>query len=379
MKSKLPVTNISIFAKMSNLAMKYNAINLSQGFPNYSSDSSLFDLVKFYMDKGFNQYAPLQGVQELRDAICDKIGALYQNKLDANTEVCITSGATQAVYTAIQTFIHQGDEAIIFDPSFDVYSPDVVLAGGKPKRIPLFYPDFKIDWDRIEREITSNTKLLILNSPNNPTGYTLSEYDIKRLEKIIKENHQIYLLSDEVYEHLTFDGLEHNSILNHPSLYNRSIITFSFGKTFHNTGWKIGYAVASEKIMREFKKIHQFIVYSVNTPIQFALAEFLKTKSHYHDLPEIYEAKRDYFLELISASKFKFIPTKGTYFQLLDYSDISQEMDIDFSERLIKEFGVATIPLSSFYEINPEQKLLRVCFAKTEDVLKSATEKLCKI
>jgi methionine aminotransferase len=378
-KSKLPSTGTTIFATMSQLAAEYNAINLSQGFPNYSSDKKLFDLVYAYMQKGYNQYAPLHGVAELRAAIAQKIERLYRQTIDSNQEICITAGATQAVFTAIQTLVEQGDEVLIFDPSFDIYSPDVVLAGGIPKRIALSYPDFIIDWDTIQTLITEKTKLIILNTPNNPTGKSLTPADILGIENLLSQFPSLYLLSDEVYEHLVFDGILHPSILRYPNLYQRSIVTFSFGKTFHNTGWKVGYAVAPPKLMREFKKIHQFVVFSVNTPVQYALADYLNEVHHYLELPEIYQTKRDFFLSAISNSKFKFIPAEGTYFQLLDYSGISNENDIDFAIHLTKKIGVATIPISPFYEKKMEQKLLRLCFAKTNDVLEQAAEKLCRI
>lgn len=379
MKSKLPSTGTTIFAKMSFLAAEYNAINLSQGFPNYSSDKKLFDLVHFYMQKGYNQYAPLQGVAELRNAIAQKVEHLYHQKINPNEEICITAGATQAVFTAIQTLVEHGDEVLIFDPSFDIYTPDVVLAGGTAKRIALVYPDFTIDWVAVKKLIHSKTKLIILNTPNNPTGKSLSKEDIFALEELIEEFPNLYILSDEVYEHLVFDGIEHCSILKYPALYKRSIVTFSFGKTFHNTGWKVGYAIAPPKIMKEFKKIHQFVVFSVNTPVQYALADYLNEPEHYLNLPGIYQSKRDLFLNAISCSKFKFIAAQGTYFQLLDYSAISEENDIDFAERLTKEIGVASIPISPFYAQKMEQKLLRLCFAKTDDVLELAAQKLCQI
>ncbi len=379
MKSKLPSTGTTIFATMSHLAAEYNAINLSQGFPNYSSDKKLFDLVYTYMQKGYNQYAPLHGVTELRMAIAQKVESLFHQSIDPNQEICITAGATQAVFTAIQTLVEQGDEVLIFDPSFDIYSPDVVLAGGIPKRMALLYPDFKIDWEEIQQLITEKTKLIILNTPNNPTGKSLTPDDIIAIENLLLQYPNLYILSDEVYEHLVFDGMLHSSILRYPNLYQRSIVTFSFGKTFHNTGWKVGYAIAPPNLMREFKKIHQFVVFSVNTPVQYALADYLNEAHHYLELPNKYQAKRDLFLSAIAGSKFKFIPAEGTYFQLLDYSEISEENDIDFAIKLTKEIGVATIPISPFYEKKMEQKLLRLCFAKTNDVLEQAAEKLCRI
>lgn len=330
------------------------------------------------MDKGFNQYAPYSGVEPLRQAIANKVSALYNRKLNIDKEICITAGATQAVYTAIQTIVHPGDEVIIFDPAFDIYAPAVKLAGGKVVRIPSKYPNFDIDWDRVNDEINSKTQLIIINSPNNPTGKILYLDDIIALENIVKQN-DLYILSDEVYEHMVFDDRKHHSILGSSVLYNRSIVTFSFGKTFHNTGWKMGYAIAPEYMMNEFKKLHQFIVFSVNTPVQYALVDFLADDSHYIHLAKEYQAKRDHFLDLLKDARFKFIPTSGTYFQLLNYAEISNLNDMDFAFELAQKHGVATIPLSSFYEKPSEQKLIRVCFAKTPDILIAAAEKLCKI
>ncbi len=363
---------------MSALAKKHNAINLSQGFPNYSSDPKLFELVKKYMDKGLNQYAPLSGVKPLRDAIAHKIKKRNQREIDTDNEVCITAGATQAVYTAIQTIVHKGDEAIIIDPAFDIYAPAVKLAGGFVKRISTLYPDFNINWEQLETQITKNTKLIIVNSPNNPTGKTLSVSDIKQLERIV-EKYGLYILSDEVYEHLVFDNYKHISLLDSDVLYERSIITYSFGKTFHNTGWKVGYAVAPKNLMNEFKKIHQFIVFSVNTPVQYALADFLNDENNYIHLDKDYQKRRDYFLAKINISRFNFEHTKGTYFQLLDYSDISNKSDLEFATELVSKHGLASIPISPFYKEKTEQKLLRICFAKTNDILEQAAERLCKI
>ncbi|MCB0502706.1 MAG: aminotransferase class I/II-fold pyridoxal phosphate-dependent enzyme [Bacteroidetes bacterium] len=363
---------------MSDLAKRCNAINLSQGFPNYSSQPKLFDLVNRYMHEGFNQYAPLNGVETLRQVIAQKIGKLYQRKIDIDKEICITAGATQAVYTAIQMMVHPGDEVIIFDPAFDIYAPAVKMAGGKIVRIPTHYPNFDIDWDRVNDAINSKTQLIIINSPNNPTGKTLSPDDILALELIVKQN-DLFILSDEVYEHMVFDGRKHHSILSSSILYNRSIVTFSFGKTFHNTGWKVGYAVGPDYLMSEFKKLHQFIVFSVNTPVQYALADYLLEEKHYNHLSEDYQTKRDQFLDLLQDTRFRFLPTNGTYFQLLDYAEISNLSDMEFAIELTQKHGIATIPLSPFYEKPTEQKLIRVCFAKTPDVLIAAAEKLCKI
>lgn len=363
---------------MSALAKQHNAINLSQGFPNYSSDPILFELVKKYMDQGLNQYAPLSGVQPLRGAIANKVKNLHQRNLDIDNEICITAGATQAVYTAIQAIVHPDDEVIIFEPAFDIYAPAITLAGGTVKRISTIYPEFKIDWKMVRNEISNKTKLIIINSPNNPSGNTFTKEDINQLERIVEE-HNLYVLSDEVYEHLVYDKDKHLSLLDSNILYKRGIVTYSFGKTFHNTGWKVGYAIAPKNIMSEFKKIHQFIVFSVNTPVQYALADFLNNENNYIHLSSEYQKRRDFFLSKIEESRFKFLPTKGTYFQLLDYSDISNKTDLEFSVELVEQYGIASIPLSPFYSQPMEQKLLRICFAKTNDILEQAAEILCKI
>lgn len=378
MRTRLPDTGTTIFAVMSRLANEAGAINLSQGFPNYSSDSRLFDLVRKYMGDGMNQYAPLDGVESLRAAVAGKIKRLYDRTIDINAEVCITAGATQAVYTAIQALIHPGEEAIQFDPSFDIYAPAVKMAGGIIKRIPLWYPDFRIDWDLVEGTITDKTKLIIINYPTNPTGSVCRPEDMLELQRIA-EKYDLFVLSDEVYEHLVLNGGRHYSILEYEGLYDRCVATYSFGKTFHNTGWKVGYAIAPPRIMEEFKRIHQFIVFAVNTPVQYALADYMQDEQTYLSLPDFYREKRDYFLKLLESSRFRFIPAEGTYFQLLDYSAISQKTDLEFARELATEHGVASIPLRPFYEYDDEQRLLRFCFAKTNDILESAAERLCRI
>jgi methionine aminotransferase len=378
MLSKLPDTGTTIFSVMSSMAAEYGAINLSQGFPNYSSQPRLFELVKKYMDGGYNQYALMQGALPLREAIAVKVRKCHSRSIDPETEVCITAGATQAVYTAIQAVVHPGDDVIVFDPAFDIYVPSVQLAGGRAVRIPLSPPRFGIDWQRVRDAITPRTKAVILNSPHNPTGAVLNDADISELKSLVSA-HDLYIISDEVYEHLVFDGSRHESMLLYDELYERCIACFSFGKTFHNTGWKVGYAIAPPPIMAEFRNIHQWIVFSVNHPVQHALAEYMKDESTYLELPEFYQAKRDLFLDQVRDSRFTFTASGGTYFQLLDYSGISGKNDRDFAGELVVEHGIASIPISPFCEHDPGYRLLRFCFAKTSDILELAGEKLCRI
>lgn len=377
-KSKLPGQKTSIFSVMSQLANEHNAINLSQGFPDFDISGELIELVHKYMKKGFNQYSPMQGVKALRDEISKKVELTYGIKYDADKEINITAGATQALFSVISAFVKENDEVIVFEPAYDSYIPAVKLNGGTIRYAHLKTPDYHIDWDEVTKLINHNTKMIILNSPHNPTGSVLKSSDLKRLEKLTN-NTNIIVLSDEVYEHLIFDGKEHESVCKYPKLAERSFAVFSFGKTFHATGWKMGYCLAPEKLMVEFRKAHQFIVFTCNSPVQYAIAEFLKDENNYLKLGEFYQQKRDYFLKLIKNSRFKIIPCYGTYFQLLDYSDISKEKEIDFAIRLTKEFGIASIPISPFYSDETDNKTLRFCFAKTDDTLKKAAQILCKI
>jgi len=377
-RSKLPDTGTTIFSVMSRLAAEHDAINLSQGFPNYSSSPQLFDLVHKYMVEGYNQYALMPGEQPLREAISKKTAALYNKHVDPETEICITAGATQAIFTALQALVHPGDEVIIFDPSFDIYAPSVKLCGGKPVRLPLSYPDFRINWKEVENRVNQKTRLIIINFPNNPTGAIASREDMLALEAIVQQ-HGLYVISDDVYEHMVFDGKQHESILKYEGLYDRSIVTYSFGKTFHNTGWKVGYAIAPGSIMNEFRKVHQFVVFSVNRPVQLALSDYLSDTGNYMSLASFYQKKRDLFLELLKDSAFQLVPTQGTYFQLADYSAISNLNDTEFAKELTIKHGVATIPLSPFMEHADKRKLVRFCFAKTNDILEQAADKLCRI
>lgn len=376
--SKLPSTSTSIFSIMSKMANEYNAINLSQGFPNFPSDPALIHLVTEAMQKGYNQYAPMQGDLELRREISNKITSLYGREYDPDTEITITAGATQAIFTAIAAIIDKGDEVIIFTPAYDCYAPTINLFGGTVIPIQLRPPGYSPDWDEVSKKITNKTKLVIINSPHNPSGSLLTKGDMVRLEELAVEN-KFLVISDEVYEHIIFDGYKHQSAALFSELAQRTFITSSFGKTFHNTGWKLGYCIAPDALMKEFQKIHQFNVFCVNHPIQKALAKYLKNENNYLDLPLFYQEKRDLFLNLIQGSRFKHVASKGTYFQLLDYSDISEEWDVAFAERLTKDHKIATIPTSVFNSNNEDFKQIRVCFAKTNETLRASADILNQI
>lgn len=378
-KSKLPRVGTTIFTVMSQLADECGAINLSQGYPDFSAPRELLDLVVRHLQCGHNQYAPMAGLPELREQIALKTKRLYGRKTDPESEVTVTSGATEALFSAIEAFVQQGQDVIVFDPAYDSYDPAIRLAGGRPVHIPMLAPGFRIDWNRVADEINKSTRMIILNTPHNPTGSVLTDEDIETLAEIVEDT-EILLLGDEVYEHMIFDRRVHASLLRFPALSHRSLVISSFGKTYHATGWKIGYCVASAELMAEFRKVHQFVQFCVVTPIQHALADFLATRpEHYLELPEFYEQKRDRFCELLEPSRFEFEPSAGTYFQLVDYSSITSEPDVEYSQRLTREAGVACIPVSVFYEAPPAQKLLRFCFAKDPETLQRAAEILCKI
>jgi methionine transaminase len=378
LKSKLPNISHSIFTVMSKMAAEHNAINLSQGYPDFPSDPALIALVNKYMKKGMNQYAPMQGVRPLLDSISAKTKDLYGISIDPVSEINVTSGATQAIYAAITAVIHENDEVILFEPAYDCYVPAIRLNGGIPIFIPLEAPDYKIDWESVKNRISQKTKMIIINSPHNPTGTYLSRADMEQLTKITN-NTDILVLSDEVYEHIIFDDIKHQSVLKYPQLFKRSFVVFSFGKTFHNTGWKTGYCIAPEMLMTEFRKVHQFIVFSSNTPIQYALAEYMLNKDNYNGLAGFYQEKRDYFTQLITGSKFEVLPSYGTYFQLLRYNQISDEPDTLMAARITKEYQVASIPVSVFYSQKSDQKVLRFCFAKNKETLEQAAERLYNV
>jgi len=376
--SKLPGVGTSIFAVMSKMAIENDAINLSQGFPDFPVSANLINLINENMKKGHNQYAPMPGLPILRERISEKISNTYGVHYHPETEVTVTAGATQALFTAISAFVRDEDEVIIFEPAYDSYSPAIKLNRGIVKYAQLRLPDYHIDWQEVSRMISHRTRMIILNTPHNPTGAVLSKKDLDELHKLTK-NTDIIILSDEVYEHLIFDRKKHYSLSAYPALAERSIIIASFGKTFHATGWKVGYAVAPENLMKEFRKTHQFVVFAVNTPIQYALAEYLKNEVHYQGLGKFYQKKRDHFQSLLKASRFRIVPTYGTYFQVLDYSAISDKKEMEFAEWLIKEHGVASVPVSAFYHKNDDHKMLRFCFAKQDETLEKAAQLLCKI
>ncbi|MAP54021.1 methionine aminotransferase [Altibacter sp.] len=370
---KLPTISTSIFAVMSKMATEHNALNLSQGFPNFESDPLLVDLVSHAMKQGHNQYAPMPGDPELRKEISKKIASLHTTLYDPTSEITITAGATQALFAAIATVIQSGDEALLFTPAYDSYEPVIRLFGGTPVSVQLEAPSYTPNWELVRSKLTNKTKLIIINSPHNPSGMIFSEGDMLELQELAVK-HNLWVISDEVYEHIIFDGHEHQSAARFKTLSKRTFITASFGKTFHNTGWKMGYCVAPEPLMKAFQKIHQFNVFCVNHPVQKALATYLKEPNHYTALSSFYQKKRDLFLALIKDSRFTFVPSTGTYFQLLDFSDISSEGDCAFAERLTKEHKIATIPTSVFNENQTDFRQIRVCFAKTEDTLKDAAK-----
>lgn len=376
--SKLAGVETSIFAVMSGLAIRHKAINLSQGFPDFPVSKQLIASIHKKMKAGLNQYAPMPGVPALREQIAAKASISFGIDYDVETEVTITAGATQALFTAIAAFIREEDEVIIFEPAYDSYGPAVRLNGGVVKYAQLKLPDYHIDWQETARMITNRTKMIIINSPHNPTGSILSDQDMDELNRITKDSN-IIILSDEVYEHIIFEGKKHQSVSAYPELAERSIVVGSFGKTFHATGWKIGFVLAPENLMAEFRKAHQFNVFAVNTPIQHALSEYMADPENYLHLGEFYQQKRDFFTERLKNSRFKIIPSYGTYFQLLDYSAISEEIEMDFTKRLITDFGVAGIPVSAFYQKKDDNKIIRFCFAKSEETLEKAAEILCKI
>jgi len=376
--SKLSQQKTSIFAVMSALASENNAINLSQGFPDFSISQKLIDLVHKYMNKGYNQYAPMTGVPELREQISIKTSHLYNAKYDPDKEINITAGATQALHTVIASIIKDNDEVIVFEPAYDAYVPLIKLHGGIVRYAELKFPDYHIDWQEVKKLISNRTRMIIINSPHNPTGSILKEEDLLELEKVTDKS-DIIVLSDEVYEHLIFDSNKHQSVCRFPELASRSFVVGSFGKTFHATGWKCGFVLAPENLMKEFRKVHQFVVFAVNTPVQYAIAEFLTDKTNYEDIGKFYQRKRDYFQSLIKSSSFDIIPTKGTYFQLLNYKNITNETENDFAVRMTKEFKLASIPVSAFYHKTIDNNVLRFCFAKKEETLEKAAEILNSI
>lgn len=376
--SKLPDVGTTIFTVMSALAVEYKAVNLGQGFPDFPMSAELTALVNEAMQQGFNQYSPMPGWMPLRETIADKIQSLYLTTVDPDTEITITPGGTYAIYTALTTVLQPGDEVIIFEPAYDSYIPNVEINGATPVLISLQLPGYTIDWDEVKRKITPRTRMIMLNTPHNPTGSVLRPHDIEQLRSIVKDTN-ILLLSDEVYEHLIFDNIRHESMLRYPDLLARSFVCFSFGKVYHCTGWKLGYCVAPAAFTREFRKVHQFNCFSCHTPSQVALATFLRNKDSYLTLSAQLQQKRDYFAGLMANTRFTPLPSFGSYFQCYQYNRISDEADKDFAIRITKEYGIATIPVSAFHRSGKDDKVIRFCFAKKESTLLEAAERLSKI
>ncbi|MFN0176720.1 MAG: methionine aminotransferase [Saprospiraceae bacterium] len=374
-ESKLPNVGTTIFTVMSGLANQVGAINLSQGFPNFNPSERLQQLVTKHMASGANQYAPMPGILPLRERIAEKIEGMYGAKVNPDTEITVTAGGTQAIFCTIAAFVRPGDEVILLEPCYDSYRPSVETVGGIPVVYALSAPDYRVDWEAVAKLITPRTRMLCINTPQNPTGTILREADMLKINEILRGT-DVILMSDEVYEHLIFDGEKHASVLRYPELYARSLAIYSFGKTYHNTGWKTGYCVGPPELTREFRKVHQFNVFSANHPMQAAFADFMADPGEYLGLPDFYQQKRDTFLQAMSDTRFRPLHCAGTYFQLFDYSDISNEPDLDFCKRLTTEFGVAAIPVSSFFSDLKDEKVIRLCFAKTEDLLEQAGEKL---
>lgn len=381
LQSKLPEVGTTIFTVMSQLALDCGAINLSQGFPGFNPDAELLRLVDEHMKAGANQYAPMPGVPALRREIATKVSRLYGRTVDENTEVTVCTGATEGLFSTVQAVVRPGDEVIVLDPAYDSYEPAVILAGGHAVHVPLVEQnnDFNVDWQRLGDAINARTRLIILNFPQNPTGAVLTAEDLETLAGLVRDT-KVFLLSDEVYEHIIFDGAAHQSLLRHDELWRRTFVISSFGKTYHATGWKVGYCIAPAALTIEFRKVHQFTTFSVATPIQHAIADYMAgTPGHYEELPAFYEVKRDRFCALLKDSRFRFHPARGTFFQILDYSGITDEPDVDYAKRLTHEIGVASIPVSVFCQQPPTSRKLRFCFAKDDATLEDAAKRLCQL
>lgn len=377
-QSKLPDVGTTIFTVMSMLARKHNAINLGQGFPDFSMNEELVSLVEKAMKSGHNQYVHMNGLPALRERLAEKTRSLYTTVIDPETDITITPGGTYAIYTALTTILQPGDEVIVFEPAYDSYIPNILINKGIPVKVPLSFPGYKPDWKAVKEKISPRTRAIILNSPHNPSGAVLEEEDIVHLRNLVKDT-GIFIISDEVYEHLIFDGKPHLSMLRYPDLMERSFVCFSFGKVYHCTGWKLGYCIAPPELMDEFRKVHQFNSFTCNSPIQYALADFIEQKEQYLDLGNFVQQKRDHFQELMKGTKFKPLVTHGSYFQLYSYASISDEKENVFAVRLTKEYGVATIPVSAFYSSPVENRVLRFCFVKKNETLEAAVEKLSKL
>ena len=374
LQSKLPNVGTTIFTVMSKMAQECGAINLSQGYPDFEPDSVLIDRLMHHARSGKNQYPPMIGILELRQAVSSKLRQRNNIDVDPETEITITSGATEALFCSISAVVRPGDKVIVFDPSYDSYDPAVTLAGGETVHLPMTLPDYRIDWEALDKNLDDSVRMIIINSPSNPSSSIIRSGDLDLLAEAIRP-YDCTVLSDEVYEHIIFDGESHASVLAHPELRTRSFAVFSFGKTYHVTGWKIGYCIASEQMTREFRKIHQFNVFTTPTPMQWALADFLESNpENYLDLPDFYQAKRDLFRSLIVNSRFALLPCSGTYFQLADYSQISDKQDTEFAAWMTQEKKVAVIPLTPFYRKAPNTRIVRFCFAKQDETLAEAAE-----
>lgn len=378
LKSKLPDTGTTIFTVMSSLASKYNAINLGQGFPDFSMSEELVALVNEAMKKNYNQYMPMQGYMPFREAIAEKVEFLYKTKINPDTQITVTPGGTYAVYTSLTAVLQLGDEVILFEPAYDSYIPGVEINGAVPVLINLNFPDYKINWNTVRQKITPKTRMILLNSPNNPTGSVLNESDIEELRAIVKGTN-IIIVADEVYEHLVYDNLMHQSILRYPDLLERSFVCFSLGKVYNCTGWKLGYCIASPQLMSEFRKIHQYNCFSCHSPSQVAFAKFLHNKEAYLSLAPFMQKKRDYLAEMLQSTRLEALPSHGSYFQCYKYNRISNESDKEFTMRITKEYGVATIPVSVFYKAGTDNKVVRFCFSKKEETLEEAAKRLQKL
>ncbi|WP_458068822.1 pyridoxal phosphate-dependent aminotransferase [Rhodanobacter sp. BL-MT-08] len=378
-ETKLPKVGTTIFTVMSQLAVQHKAVNLGQGFPDFEPPQPLRDSLSRAMNEGRNQYAPMHGIAPLREQIALKIERLYGRKVNVDTDITVTSGATEALFAAIAAVVRAGDEVIMFDPAYDSYEPAIELQGARAVHIPLTVPTFAIDWQRVRDAITPKTRMILINSPHNPSGAVLSSADLEELAAIVRGT-DIVVLSDEVYEHIVYDGAQHESVLRHPELAERSFVISSFGKTYHCTGWKLGYAIAPAALSSEFRKVHQYLTFCTFHPAQVAFAEFMaRHPEHYVELPAFYQAKRDRFRDLLKPSRFKLLDVPGGYFQLVDYSAIRDEDDLAFSKWLLLEGGVAAIPLTPFYESAPGTRLLRLCFAKSSATMDAAAERLCQL
>ena len=376
-QSKLPDVGTTIFTVMSSLAVQHNAINLGQGFPDFTMNEELVSLVNSAMQQGNNQYVHMNGLPLLREKLAKKCLKLYNNNINANDEITVTPGGTYAIYTALTAVLNKGDEVIVFEPAYDSYIPNIIVNGATPVLISLQYPSYRIPWDTVRASITAKTKMIMLNSPHNPTGMVLNEDDIIQLKEIVAK-HDIFILSDEVYEHLIFDDKQHLSMLRYPELFERSFVCFSFGKTYHCTGWKLGYCIAPKALSNEFRKVHQFNCFSCNSPMQVGISAYLQNENAYQNLGKEMQAKRDYFRQLMHATPFKLIPSYGSYFECYSYEEVSNESDFDLAVRLTKDYGIATIPVSSFYNKKIDNKVLRFCFTKKEETLEKAVERLMK-